>query len=808
MAPEQARGESAELDARADVYSIGAMLYHLLTGQVPYVPPGAKMSAHEILWRAIEGPPRPVHELAPEVPAELVAICEKAMARDAGRRYRDMDELRQDLAAFLEHRVVSAYATGALVELQKWVTRNRALAVASAGVVLAVIGGLGLALVLQRKSERNAVLADERGAVAEQRGEEVLHLSAFQRLADLERDADRLWPIDSALIDSYREWLGRAQRLVAELEPSGDNYYQGHRAKLAELARHGRPMTPAEREQELRAHPRFPELQRERERLERLRSVVAARSRRSGEDAFFLEASLPDDVDVLLDRAWLEVDPERTYFGHEEHGRALARRALDLAQDDATLSRAGVVLAWSQFALGRDAEALAELETAGSILPPEREGDLDAARVRIRAEQARLATPQVQERLEREVADLEGILLGPLLLRFPSEDERWWHWQLSKLVQAIQDFADPQTGLIEGHSPTRGLGVARRLELARTLDERAGGASKVNDQWRAAIASIADVHECPKYEALVIRPQSGLLPLGRDPDSGLWEFALLSTGEPPQRAADGRLTIGPESALVLVLLPGGTFWMGAQASAPEALNFDPRTQRGEGPVHRVRLSPFFLSKYEMTQGQWLRFTGTNPSRDTPESWVASWSATNANCDLSHPVESVDWDLVQMTLTRLGLTIPSEAQWEYGARAGTTTVRWTGDEPTTLVGAANVCDAYAHAHGGENWGEHEAWLNDGFTSHAPVGTFRPNAFGLHEVLGNVWEWCLDAYMTQFYARSPALDPVCDPGDGPMRVARGGGIYNSAGLARSAMRYDTTAGLRDGELGVRPARVLER
>ena len=109
----------------------------------------------------------------------------------------------------------------------------------------------------------------------------------------------------------------------------------------------------------------------------------------------------------------------------------------------------------------------------------------------------------------------------------------------------------------------------------------------------------------------------GLLPIGPDPESGLWEFAHLATGTPAERGADGRLILTEETGVVLVLIPAGRFWMGAQSTDEAGRNYDPQAQPNEGPVHEVELSPHFLSKYEMTQGQWQRIMGANPSAYTP-----------------------------------------------------------------------------------------------------------------------------------------------------------------------------------------------
>lgn len=154
MPPEQAAGRLEDLGPHSDVYALGAMLYHLLTGRMPYHTPGDRMSPHTILALVLHGPPEPVHKLAPSTPPELEAICEKAMAREPGDRYRNMGELGDDLRAYIENRVVSAYRTGALVEFKKWVQRNRSLALTAAALVVLTVGGSSsAALVLRSKNQ-------------------------------------------------------------------------------------------------------------------------------------------------------------------------------------------------------------------------------------------------------------------------------------------------------------------------------------------------------------------------------------------------------------------------------------------------------------------------------------------------------------------------------------------------------------------------------------------------------------------------------------------------------------------------------
>jgi formylglycine-generating enzyme required for sulfatase activity len=273
----------------------------------------------------------------------------------------------------------------------------------------------------------------------------------------------------------------------------------------------------------------------------------------------------------------------------------------------------------------------------------------------------------------------------------------------------------------------------------------------------------------------------GLIPLGRDPRSGLFEFLHWASheGNIPTRQTTGEVVLTEVSGILLVLLPGAEeFWMGAQTD-PQGKNFDPNAEDSEGPVNEVHLGPFFMSKYLMTQGQWLRTTGGNPSRYRPET---------GDFTLLHPVEDVSWNDCSEVLQHLGLEIPTEAQWEYAARGGTSSVYWTGNEPNSILRGACLLGTFK---GGR---------------HAPVGSFEPNPFGLYDVIGNVWEWTRDSY-------APYHQPA-RPGDGLRMEAgeyialRGCSFFNRAEQARVAYRTDDcTRDKRHAWLGVRPSCALQ-
>ena len=185
MPREQAAGLQDEIGPHSDVYSVGCMLYQLMSGLRPYELSDGTRTVMEVVSLVISGPPEPLRKLAADAPAELVAICEKAMEHDWRKRYPDMLQMAEDLRAFLERRVVRAYQTGQLARFQKWVSRNRALATSIAASVLLALTTLTVVVVQQGRTL--SVVKAEQRRTAEARD------LAEQRGLEAERNAERAW---------------------------------------------------------------------------------------------------------------------------------------------------------------------------------------------------------------------------------------------------------------------------------------------------------------------------------------------------------------------------------------------------------------------------------------------------------------------------------------------------------------------------------------------------------------------------------------------------------------------------------------
>ncbi|MGA2256209.1 MAG: formylglycine-generating enzyme family protein [Thermoguttaceae bacterium] len=231
--------------------------------------------------------------------------------------------------------------------------------------------------------------------------------------------------------------------------------------------------------------------------------------------------------------------------------------------------------------------------------------------------------------------------------------------------------------------------------------------------------------------------------------------------------------LGRGIKLEIVLVPAGEFMMGSSDSDEDASS-------REMPQHKVRIKkPFHLGRYLVTQEQWEAVIGSNPSHFKGS---------------KNPVDLVSWEDCQKFLEELNakigtqsgeFTLPTEAAWEYACRAGSTTQYCFDDDDPKL--------------------SEYAWYNanSGNTTH-PVGEKKPNAWGLYDMHGNVWEWCQDWYASEYYSKSLVDDPT-GPATGSDRVIRGGCWLGPSRGCRSAVRTNLGPELHSSLLGFRVALI---
>ena len=601
-----------------------------------------------------------------------------------------------------------------------------------------------------------------------------------------------------------------------------------------------------------------------------LEAVAAKAMARAREERYPSVVALRADLNAFLAGGLLAAarytPSQRAWKWARRNARALAAAAVAMASlvgalgYTAVSAREQVRELEAQYAITREAELAAQRErdvakverdTAHAERRRAEESDAAAQAARDAAQASYRAAQIARDKAEASYA--EACRMGAVhrlrALEREGQEDLWWT-RLDRAKGTLQDLPsaerlDAATEAIDRWCAAAGALLAERAAYAGAATaSRTESAAAPNDAWLAFRVGILDelcagldrlaalraralerrqayvaarlelVERAPawalaraaiarhaRYGGLELSPQVGLVPMGEDPTTGLWEFAVVGTGELPERAAGAPLPIADRTAIVLVLIPGGEYVVGAEPGGGR--HEDPQATLPEGPEQPARLRPYFIARTELTQHQWQRMSGTNPSRATPGTRVGTAVITER-----HPVENLSWNTCTEVLARHGLVLPSEVQWEVAARGGSTSPWWTGADARALGRTDNLADACARRQI-SGISATEAW-DDGHVIHAPVASYPDgrNPFGLHDVHGNVREWCRDAYDERSCTRR-ADDAGDRPGPAqavPARSFRGGGWFFDARAARASYRFGTAADYRDDALGARPARPV--
>lgn len=249
--------------------------------------------------------------------------------------------------------------------------------------------------------------------------------------------------------------------------------------------------------------------------------------------------------------------------------------------------------------------------------------------------------------------------------------------------------------------------------------------------------------------------------------------------------------VDPSTGMELVFVKGGCFQMGDSAGDGD-LN--------ERPVHEACVTDFYIGKFEVTNDQFKKFAPQHNSGTSEDSTLN---------DGRQPVVNVSWEdaaaFAKWLSQQSGQSyrLPTEAEWEYAARSGSSQSRFWGDNPDEACKYANVGDLTAK----KQWPKWTTFIcDDGYAVSAPVGSFMANTYGLNDMLGNVWEWCEDVYNSEAYTKLPKDNPVYR-GSGEYRVMRGGGWSNGPLGIRSSHRVGLSPDFGHHALGFRLVKTAQ-
>jgi len=249
------------------------------------------------------------------------------------------------------------------------------------------------------------------------------------------------------------------------------------------------------------------------------------------------------------------------------------------------------------------------------------------------------------------------------------------------------------------------------------------------------------------------------------------------------RGTPDKLCEGRASTDCFVLVPGGSFWMGAQSDDPEARNYDPEASAEEGPVHQVTLSPFWMQRFEASALSYRDCVRSGRCSEDHVLLTGGYSTYTGENKRFHPITSVAWEGAVQGCAELGGRLPTEAQWEYAAR-GTEARRFAHGE---IMRCSDP--------------------DSGEVGCGQAGPLPPtdregrSPFGLVAMTGNVWEWTADRFDRGYYGRSDAVDPP-GPEAGSKRVIRGGGwTFEAHEELRAARRVPAHPSAQTSDLGYR-------
>jgi sulfatase modifying factor 1 len=418
-----------------------------------------------------------------------------------------------------------------------------------------------------------------------------------------------------------------------------------------------------------------------------------------------------------------------------------------------------------------------------------------------------------------------------------------WTYPHSKGKQPVGRLAANPFGLYDVYGNATEFTVTPQDQIFDRGGQSGESAQRARSAWRLPVEKVTETHAHRGFRVVVVGDLKA-----KTPAKAVAPFDAAKA-KAHQDAWAKHLGVDVEITnslnMKLRLIPPGEFQMGATDAEVDLLNpdnvlpedwwfrrFIKDRLQSERPQHRVRLTqPFYLGAHEVTVAQFRQFVEakkyqTDAERDArggygwrDGKWQRArefnWHNPGFSQTDEHALGNVSWDDAIAFCRWLSerdkavYRLPTEAEWEFACRAGTTTWYSSGERDESLQRVANLADA-AHREQHPSFTWCRSW-NDGHPFTAPVGRFQPNAFGLYDMHGNVWEWCADRFDAKYYGRSPEENPQGPPPPAPdeaPHVFRGGGWDNYPGFCRSADRYSShSLTIRTVWAGFRVVREIE-
>ena len=848
MAPEQAQGDKAIIGPAADIYSLGATLFAALTGR----PPFTATAIHELLIQVTEEPPPAPRTINPKVPAALEAICLKCLAKEPSERYASAGALADDLRRFLDSKRVNASRRSSVAKAGAWVAAVAAVLIAvGAGVWFGRQGAVGPMPGASEKTDAASVAANTKTSTAPDTAQPAT--KDEQLLRSLSAAQETLLPSPTGNVWEYR-YAEAATACEQAFREFGFTLDQGDPSQLGETLKR-RPsefresvlcglelweLCAVAAKQTTVIEP----LRQAQDSLDALDWRRSLRLARADADEKIILQIIREALTESLTPEQMELFALLIGSRSPEKNPEALGVLRSLLQESPKNFLTNLVMASALQAIGRTkfaegaayaSEAVVPLRAAAKARPTSALPQAQLVAVFTDLGNIEAATTEREKLYQRQYPEAWPLIVTARKAR----ESKQYDQALTLLREALAKQADVPQG---------------EFELAATLilkGQDAEAEPLLQKLVQAAVDDGAAYQVLQDVFRLVEPPTSGSGKPSRDvaannPSSArVWRAFIKYRRN--QGAAAPPMAIAPFDAeqakqhqeawakhlgvpveytnsigMKFRLIPPGEFMMGSTAEEIEkalkqdSIDFNSAlhpTIRSEAPQHKVILTrPIYLCVNEVTQAQYEKVMGKNPSYFT--STGAGKDAVAALESINFPVETVTWyDAVEFsaklsTQEKLrpfvlddktsnlsfdgnGYRLPTEAEWEFACRAGTTTWYWFGDQNEDLSQAGwydKNCNGRVHA----------------------VCELKENSFGLYDIHGNVWEWVQDRWGPNYYElfqTQAAIDPRGPETGGSYRVRRGGSWPVAETYSRGASRNAIPPTGSHADIGFRVALTVD-